>query len=103
MMQFVSLSGLSQDHHATLLEWADLWAAMDAKPSEWIPTTEGMYWQMLEVLPPRAQRGRAFLVGEANNTNADGYPVYACFNKLGDDYFARNLTLEQFKADILAG
>lgn len=86
---------------ATLLEWAPLWAAMDAKPSEWIPTTEAMYWQMLECVPPRAQRAGAFLVGEANNSNADGYPVYACFkHEPGNRYFARNLTLEQFKSEI---
>ena len=98
--QFVSLSGLSQDHHATPLEWAPLWAAMDDKPSEWIPTTEAMYWHMLECVPPRSQRVGAFLVGEANNTNADGYPVYACFRQSGDHYFARNLTLEQFRSEF---
>lgn len=85
---------------ATPLEWSPLWAAMDAKPLEWIPTTETMYWEMLECVPPRAQRGGAFLVGEANNSNADGYPVYACFKKSGDDYFARNLTFEQFKVEV---
>ena len=85
------------------LEWAELWAAMDASPAEWIPTTEAMYWQMLEVLPPRAMRGRCFLVGEALRDNENGQAVYACFNKLGDDYFARNLTVEEFKTDVLAG
>ena len=30
----------------TLLEWSPLWAAMDAKPLDWIPTTEAMYWHM---------------------------------------------------------
>jgi hypothetical protein len=98
--QFVSLSGLSQDHHATLLEWAPLWAAMDAKPLEWIPTTEAMYWEMLGCLFPTDQRGGAFLVGEANNTNADGYPVYACFKQVGNQYFARYFTLEQFRNEV---
>jgi hypothetical protein len=97
--QFVSLSGLSQDHHATPLEWSPLWAAMDAKPLEWIPTTDAMYWEMLECLFPTDQRGGAFLVGEANNTNADGYPVYACFKQSGDEYFARYFTLEQFRSE----
>lgn len=99
-MTFVSLSGLSQDHHVQLLEWAPLWAAMDAKPLEWIPTTEAMYWHMLECVPPRAQRGGAFLVGEANNSNAEGKAVYSCFKQSGDNYFARNLTLEQFGSEI---
>lgn len=99
-MTFVSLSGLSQDHHVQLLEWAPLWAAMDAKPLEWIPTTEAMYWEMLECVPPRAQRGGSFLVGEANNHNSDGKAVYSCFKQSGDNYFARNLTLEQFRSEI---
>jgi hypothetical protein len=87
---------------ATPLEWAPLWAAMDASPAEWIPTTESMYWEMLGCVPPRAQRCcGAFLVGEANNTNVDGYPVYACFkHEPGDRYFARNLTVEQFRAEV---
>jgi hypothetical protein len=85
--------------NTTLLEWAPLWAAMDAKPLEWILTTETMYWEMLECLFPTDQIGGAFLVGEANNTNADGYPVYACFCKFGDSYKARYLTLEQFRSE----
>jgi hypothetical protein len=85
------------------LEWAELWAAMDVNPSEWIPTTEAMYWEMLECVPPKAQRGGCFLVGEPLRHNENGKAVHACFNKLGDDYFARNLTVEEFKHDILAG
>lgn len=80
-----------------LLEWQPLWDAMQAHPDKWIPTTEKMYWEMLEVLPPRDMTRRAFLVGEAHSDNAEGYPVYACFKKLGDEYFARYLTLEQFR------
>lgn len=98
--QFVSLSGLSQDHHATLFEWLPLWAAMDAKPLEWIPTTKAMYWEMLECVPPKAQRGRAFLVGEPLRHNENGQAVHACFRQSGNQYFARNLTLEQFRSEI---
>lgn len=85
---------------ATLLEWAPLWAAMDASPAEWIPTTESMYWEMLGAVPPRAQRGGAFLVGEPLRHNENGQAVHACFKQSGDDYFARNLTLEQFRAEF---
>ncbi len=85
---------------AALLEWSLLWAAMDASPSEWIPTTESMYWHMLECVPPRAQRGRAFLVGEPLRDDSEGKAVHACFKQSGNDYFARNLTLEQFKAEV---
>jgi hypothetical protein len=79
------------------LEWAPLWDAMKTTPDAWIPTTEKMYWDMLEVLPPRAMSGRTFLVGEADHHNVDGRAVYACFTKLGDSYRARYLTLAQFK------
>jgi hypothetical protein len=87
------------------LEWKDLWDAMEEKPSDWIPTTQTMFWQMLEVLPPRAmaQMGDAFLVGEPLRDDAEGKPIYACFNrrkKAGGfhEYFAKNLTVNQFKA-----
>jgi hypothetical protein len=82
------------------LEWAELWDAMDAQPGAWIPTTEDMFWAMLEALPPRAQRRRAFLVGEALRSNDEGQIVYSCFKNIGDEYFARNLTLEQFNREF---
>jgi hypothetical protein len=84
------------------LEWAPLWAAMDAKPLEWIKTTEAMYSEMLECLPPRAQTSSAFLVGEPLRHNEQGKAVHACFRQSGDDYFARNLTVEQFYSEVPA-
>ena len=81
------------------LEWNELWDAMDASPSEWIPTTEAMYWQMLEVLPPRKMLGQNFLVGEAARSNGEGEAVYSCFTKFGDTYKAKNLTLAEFMAE----
>lgn len=80
------------------LEWAELWAAMKANPAEWIPTTENMYHQMLECLPPRAMGNKAFLVGEADHHNESDEAVYACFAEsyLGG-YFARYLTVKEFK------
>jgi hypothetical protein len=82
---------------AQKLEWQALWDAMEAAPDAWIPTTEKMYWEMLECVPPRAQTRRAFLVGEALTDNAEGYPVYSCFAKTGDEYRAKNMTLKEFK------
>ena len=84
------------------LEWFPLWAAMDANPSEWIPTTKTMYLEMLECLPPRAQTSRAFLVGEPLRHNEHGKAIHACFRQLGGDYFARNLTVEQFYSEVTA-
>lgn len=80
------------------LEWQNLWDAMDARPDDWIPTTEAMFWEMLECLPPRAQTGRAFLVGEPLRHDEHGHTVHACFKQtIGGEYFARNLTVAQFK------
>ncbi len=82
------------------LEWKALWDAMKAAPAAWIPTTEAMYWNMLECLPPRAQRNGAFLVGEAETHNAEGKAVYACFKQSSDDFSARYMTLSEFNADL---
>jgi hypothetical protein len=82
---------------AQKLEWQPLWDAMEAAPDAWIDTTEAMYWQMLEVLPPRAHAGGAFLVGEPLRSNSKGESVYSCFTRIGDNFRARNLTVKQFK------
>jgi hypothetical protein len=81
------------------LEWQELWVAMKSKPSEWIPTTENMYWQMLGALPPAKMLGANFLVGEAERHNDKGEAVYACFTKFGDTYKAKYLTLVEFMAE----
>lgn len=78
------------------LEWQALWDAMDANPDAWIPTTEKMYWDMLEVLPPRKMLGNNFMVGEALRDNSEGEAVYSCFTKFGDTYKAKNLTVAEF-------
>jgi len=80
------------------LEWAALWAAMDALPEEWIPTTVAMYQHMLEIVPPRLDIGSRFLVGEPQRHNEQGKAVHACFRQVGKEYFARYMTVEQFKA-----
>lgn len=84
-----------------LLEWKELWDAMDTRPDEWIPTTERMYSDMLECVPPRAQSRGAFLVGEPLRHNSDSDAIHACFKQVGDDqFFARNLTVAQFKGEF---
>lgn len=80
-----------------LLEWSPLWAAMKDQSEAWIPTTKGMYWAMLEVLPPRAHAGGAFIVGEPLRHNSEGKAVHACFKQSGAGYFARNLTVAEFR------
>ena len=80
------------------LEWQALWNAMDDRPEGWIPTTEAMYYRMLEVLPPRAHSLGAFLVGEPQRHNEEGKAVHACFKQVGKTYSARYLTVEQFRS-----
>ena len=79
------------------LEWSALWDAMKAAPDAWIPTTEAMFWEMLEVVPPREQVPSAFLVGEAERHNEEGKAVHACFKESGTNYAARYMTVAQFK------
>lgn len=79
------------------LVWNDLWQAMRQEPHAWVPTTQEMFNEMLCVLPPRAQGGGAFLVGEENHHDADGEAVYACFKQVGDEFEARYMTVAEFR------
>jgi hypothetical protein len=82
------------------LEWEALWDAIKVNPTDWIPTTEAMYWEMLCAVPPRIQNRSAFLVGEPDNHNAEGYPVYTCFKRAGDSFYAKNMTFKQFNIEV---
>ena len=82
------------------LEWRDLFDTMDAYPSEWIETTEDMYFEMLECLPPRAMAKGAFMVGEPLRHGPDGAAIHACFKQKAGRFFAKNLTLAQFHAEV---
>lgn len=79
-----------------LLEWAELWDAMDSKPDQWHETTESMYYEMLCVLPPIKQIGDCFMVGEPLRHNEKGEAIYACFVRFGDRFKAKNLTIPGF-------
>ena len=92
--------GTDADNGMGTLEWQPLWDAMEANPTNWIPTTEKMYWQMLEAVPPRAHKNGAFLVGEASHSNAEGRTMYAGFRKTGGQFFAKYLTIDQFKREF---
>ena len=82
---------------AAPLELSALWTAMDAAPEAWIPTTEAMYWEMLESVPPRAQKSCSFLVGEPKTHTDEGKAVHACFKKVGNAYFAKHMTVAQYQ------
>jgi hypothetical protein len=93
---------MSTEQTAIKLEWDALWNAMGVAPGAWVQTTEAMYWQMLEAVPPAAQSRCAFLVGEAHHHNDEGRAVYACFQETPRGFFARYLTVQQFKGGELA-
>lgn len=82
------------------LEWQELWDAMEANPDAWIPTTENMYWEMLEAVPPEKMIGRNFLVGEASH-DKKGEAVYSCFTNSGDTYKAKNMTVAEFMREYV--
>ncbi len=50
----------------------------------------------------RKQSRGAFLVGEASSHNAEGYPVYSCFKREGDSFFAKSMTFNQFNQEVSA-
>ena len=86
---------VSEADEQTPIEWADLWAAMDADPDRWFLTTETMFYAMLEAVPPQDMESGGFLVGEAHHHNAEGEAVYACFTSHAS-YQARYMTQREF-------
>jgi len=87
--------------NAQPVEWDQLWEAMRLTQHSWIPTTENMYYEMLEVLPPEAMGNGGFLVGEPNHHNNDNEPVYACFMRSKGFEFGGTNYVDTFKAQYL--
>jgi hypothetical protein len=99
IFQSYALEGLCDELNNAMrgpIVWNELWDAMKDTPSAWVETTEKMFWEMLEVVPPVRMDNRKFLVGEAHHDNEQGEAVYACFKKSGTRFFARYLTISQF-------
>jgi hypothetical protein len=88
------------NYTTTPLVWKPLWDAMRSTPDAWIPTTEEMYWDMLEALPPLRMRGGAFLMSEADHSDESGHPVYACFLKHQGHYLARYMNCLEFDEEL---
>lgn len=100
VFQCYGLEGFCDDLNNLMrgpVEWDALWDAMKETPSAWVETTEKMYWNMLEVLPPVRMDARKFLTGEAHHHNSAGEAVYACFKKIGAKFFARYLSVSQYQ------
>ena len=83
-------------------QWAALWSAMqanyNAKSGEWTETTEHMFHEMLNAVPPRATKRGAFLNGEEWTHDEDGNGIFSAFRELpGNRYAAKYMTLAEFK------
>lgn len=99
VFQSYSLPELCQDLNNMMrgpLVWGELWDAMKASPDEWIETTEEMFFEMLEAVPPRKQGENKFLVGEAARHNEQGEAVYSCFKQVGAKFYAKDMTVAQY-------
>lgn len=83
------------------LEWKALFDAMranhDAGRIEWVETTEAMYREMLNVLPPARQVPGGFLVGEPWTHDDKGRAVAAAFTLRAGRYEACYMTAADFK------
>lgn len=84
-------------HKLNGLRGQALWDAMKKEPAQWTRTTEGMYYEMLEAVPPAAMGRGAFLVGEPYTHNSRGEAVHACFANTYGDFFARYMTIREFR------
>jgi hypothetical protein len=80
------------------LEWSPLWKAMQCNPDSWIETTESMYYDMLNAVPPRIHNSCRFLVGEPHHDNEQGETVYASFKVVNDRYFAKYQTVNEYRS-----
>jgi len=72
-------------------------------PVEWLWAAESEYFDMLNCLPPAAQIGRAFLVGEPYDHDAgNGQPRFTAYRIEGDRFLvsSRPVTIAEFRESI---
>ena len=50
----------------------------------WVETTERVFWDQLECVPPKAMKGDAFMVGECHSNNC-----YAVFIEVDERFFGK--------------
>jgi hypothetical protein len=86
-----------------LAEWRAARGAEQDTPVEWIPTTEEKYWDALGALPPAAQAGAAFLLGEPQDTHIrTGAERFDAYYSRGNTYLvsSRPITRTEFRLCI---
>lgn len=66
---------------------------------KWKRVSKARYWEMLEVLPPAVMGGGGFMVGEPYDHSAEGYPRFAAFRQIGDQFFEASepMTIKEFR------
>lgn len=72
-------------------------------PITWTETTEAIFTEMLEVLPPAAWHHGGFLVGEPMDHDAlTGKPRYQAFKEIDGKFYAasRAMTVIEFNKEI---
>ena len=75
------------------LVYSALFNAMKMHPETWMPTTQEMYYEMRDVVPPAGMKSQSFLMGEPVGHDQHDRAVFACFKRVGEEFFARHMTL----------
>lgn len=74
------------------LEWRDLWDELNRKnvsgDDSWTLTTEDMYYEMLNSVPPRDYFTGGFAAGEPVRHSRNG-ALYHAFKVEGNKYYAK--------------
>ena len=86
-----------------LHEWIAAKSAQQDTPGVWSPIEEDRFQEMLNVLPPAAWHGGAFLVGEATDHHAaSGRPRFTCYRERGEEFaeYSRPMTHKEFVAEF---
>ena len=88
----------------TVDEFCEWKTAQQRTPITWEPTTAENYDDMLNVLPPAAFTGSAFLVGEPWDHDAgNGLPRFTAFRRSGNTYevSSRPMTRPEFREEAI--
>jgi hypothetical protein len=75
-------------------------------PEGWVEVSEKQYWYALEVVPPDAQAGLAFSLGEANRHH-QGRQMNHMFIEVNDRFFCKldflqDFNAKKYEAEVLA-
>ena len=88
-----------------VLSHRDFFAAVDADykagVKSWRETTEEVYHDMLNALPPAYFTQNAFSIGEPYTHDKNNRPVFTHFVHIGTRYFGLHCTLSEVRTNAL--